>query len=193
MSAARPPPLWDAVAARMRPFVRSRVASDADTDDVLQEVLLRVHRGLPEIEDPERFGAWLFRVARSALADHHRARARHPVAAADEDRELPAAPVDGEESLVAEQLARTLASFVAALPSPYREAITLTELEGRTQREAAEMLGVSLSALKSRVLRGRQKLRAVLHACCAIALDARGKVVACEPRPDGRVPDGCCA
>ena len=77
-------------------------------------------------------------------------------------------------------------------PSPYREAITLTELEGRTQREAAEMLGISLSGMKSRVQRGRAKLRAMLEACCEIAVDARGKVIACEPRAAGSKPRGCC-
>jgi len=77
------------------------------------------------------------------------------------------------------------------LPSPYREAITLTELEGRTQREAAQMLGISLSGMKSRVQRGRAKLRGMLEACCKVAVDARGKVIACEPRK-GDEPKGCC-
>ncbi len=56
------------------------------------------------------------------------------------------------------------------LPSPYREALTLTELEGLTQKEAAEMLGISLSGMKSRVQRGRQQLRQALEDCCHIAL-----------------------
>lgn len=85
------------------------------------------------------------------------------------------------------------ALFVSMLPSPYREALTLTELEGLTQKEAAEMLGISLSGMKSRVQRGREKLRAALEDCCHIALDARHRVVGCEPRPDGKLPDGCCA
>jgi len=172
--------------------VRSRVGSEADADDVMQEVLLRVHRGLPQLEDPERLGPWMFRVARSAIADHQRARARHPVAPVGEMPDGEGAPLSDDEDAVARRLASSLAIFVAALPSPYREAITLTELEGRSQREAAEMLGISLPALKSRVLRGREKLRALLHACCAIALDARGKVMACDPRPDGTLPEGCC-
>lgn len=82
--------------------------------------------------------------------------------------------------------------FVAMLPSPYREALTLTELEGMTQKDAAFMLGISLPAMKSRVQRGREKLRETLEACCHIALDARGAVVSCEPRPDGRLPDCRC-
>jgi RNA polymerase sigma-70 factor (ECF subfamily) len=70
--------------------------------------------------------------------------------------------------------------------------LTLTELEGLTQKEAAERLGLSLSGMKSRVQRGRLHLRDALEACCHIALDVRGRVVACEPRPDGTLPGSCC-
>jgi RNA polymerase sigma-70 factor (ECF subfamily) len=83
--------------------------------------------------------------------------------------------------------------FVTVLPTPYREALTLTELQGLTQREAAELMGVSLSGMKSRVQRGRERLRALIEDCCQIALDARGRVIDCDPRPDGvRPPGGCC-
>lgn len=188
---------WDDVAARLRPFIRRRVASEADADDVLQEVLLRVHRGLASLEDEDRLGPWMFRIARTSIADHLRARARHPMVREREEgaaREDVIDERDDEEAdAVARDLARTLSFFVALLESPYREAVTLTELEGRTQREAAEMMGISLSGMKSRVQRGRARLRQLLVACCDVALDARGKVIACEPRANGAVPDDCCS
>jgi RNA polymerase sigma-70 factor (ECF subfamily) len=53
------------------------------------------------------------------------------------------------------------------------------------------MLGVSLSGMKSRVQRGRVRLRALLEACCDIALDARGRVMSCERRPGGSAPNDC--
>lgn len=183
---------WRELAARLRPFIARRVASQADADDVLQEVLLRVHRGLPGLADDERFSAWMFQVARNAVTDHLRARARHPLADGDEPPAESAAADDADDDAVARGLSQYLAYFVALLPSPYREAVTLVELEGRTQREAAEMVGVSLSGMKSRVQRGRARLRAMLEACCEIGLDARGRVVAYEPRHPEDVPDDCC-
>jgi RNA polymerase sigma-70 factor (ECF subfamily) len=77
------------------------------------------------------------------------------------------------------------------LPSPYREALILTEMEGLAQKDAATMLGVSVSGMKSRVQRGRQKLRALLEECCEIALDARGRVIGCEPRDRPGGPKIC--
>jgi RNA polymerase sigma-70 factor (ECF subfamily) len=173
---------WRAVEARLRPFVARRVAGP-DVDDVLQDVLLRAHRGLAGLADEERLTAWLYAIARSAIADHGRSRARHPIAGPrpDDGPEHPGAEED--DRLAFRLLAGCLAAFVARLPSPYREAVTLVELEGVTGREAAEMCGVSVSGMKSRVQRGRARLRAMLEECCAIELDARGRVTAVARRP----------
>ena len=142
----------------------------------------------------ERFGPWVYQVARSAIAEHRRQAARHPLAgAAPAEQAAPDLGDEGDDGAVARELATYIAPFVAMLPSPYREALTLTELEGLTQAEAAERLGVSWSGMKSRVQRGRVQLRAALEACCAIERDVRGKVVGFERRSDAVTPTGCCA
>ena len=177
-----------ALDARLRPFVARRVAAE-DVDDVMQDVFLRMQNGVAELRDEQRFGPWIYRVARSAIAEHRRKRARHPVARG----EAPDLADDADAGNTVEaELATYVVPFVAMLPSPYREALTLTELEGLTQKEAAEILGVSLSGMKSRVQRGRERLRELFEDCCAIALDARGRVIACEPRARGKpFCDGC--
>src|SRR3954447_22963073 len=68
--------------AKLRPFIARRV-SPSDVDDVLQDVFLRVQRGVAAIRDDERFGPWVYQVARSAIAEQLRARARHPLAGGD--------------------------------------------------------------------------------------------------------------
>ncbi|MEC7518302.1 MAG: sigma-70 family RNA polymerase sigma factor [Myxococcota bacterium] len=175
------PPAWAELSTRLRPFVRRRVDSDVDADDVLQDVLLKAHRSLGDLRDDDRLEAWLYRVARTSIADHLRARQRHPLTR----REAPEAahePFAEDDDAVAREVALYVRLFVPLLPEPYREAIELVELEGLTHREAAERLGISVSGMKSRVQRGRAKLRQLLEACCEIALDARGKPVSCEPR-----------
>lgn len=183
---------WRVLEAKLRPFVARRVRSDVDVDDIVQDVFLRMQRGLAVLRDEERFGPWVYQVARSAIVDHHRVAAKHRVIDGD-GREDQAMDVEEDDRAVEHELAGYLAPFVAMLPSPYREALTLVELEGLTQKQAAEMIGISLSGMKSRVQRGRVQLRKALEDCCHIALDARGRVVGCEPRADGRLPDGCCA
>lgn len=174
--------LW----GRLRPFVSRRVPP-SEVDDVMQEVFLRIQRGLPALRDEERFVPWLYAVARSAIVESHRHRSRHAAADVSAISE-PVAPLDTSEPTALEQeLAGYLVESISKLPTPYREALTLTEIEGLTQKDAANATGISLSAMKSRVQRGRERLRELLDACCRIGVDARGKVVDCEPRD----PTGC--
>ncbi len=180
---------YGALEARLRPFVARRVSDASSVEDVMQDVFLRMHRSLADLREDERFGPWAYQVARSAIAEHRRARARHPLAHG-EPPEPAVDPSEGrDDRAVEQQLAAYIAAFVAMLPTAYREALTLTELEGLTQKDAAEMIGVSLSGMKSRVIRGRERLRKLLDECCEIGLDARGRVIDCQPRNE----DCCCS
>lgn len=174
------PAPWQDVAARLRPFIARRV-SPTEIDDVMQDVFIRMQRGLSSLRDEERFTSWLFQIARSSVAEHMRTRARHPVADADANAEQPA-EISDDDREAARELSGCVSMFVAQLPSPYREAITLVELEGLTMREAAEMAGISVSGMKSRVQRGREQLRELFDNCCEIAIDARGKPTDFTPR-----------
>lgn len=169
----------------LRPFVARRVPA-AEVDDVLQDVFVRVQRGLPALRDEERLVPWLYQVARSAVRESARQRARHPLAN-HESAELPG---EAPESLIASEtgLAAFAAAAVARLPSPYREALTLTELQGVTQLAASKLLGISPSGMKSRVQRGREKLRQLIESSCDISLDVRGGVIACEPKAQCSCP-----
>lgn len=161
----------------LRRFFRARV--DAETsEDLTQEVLLRMHERREQLRADERLEAWAFRIARNALIDHRR---RREPSAGSPLPELPAPPLEPHDPT--EQLLGTwLRQRIAELPDSYRQALELTELQGRSQREAAAMLGLPYSTLKSRVQRGRDRLEAELLRCCAVELDARGRVQDFEPR-----------
>jgi RNA polymerase sigma-70 factor, ECF subfamily len=177
------PAPWQDVAARLRPFLARRVAP-SEIDDVLQDVFIRVQRGLPALRDEERFTSWLFQIARSSVAEHLRARARHPLPTSPAGEDVAAEPMEDDRD-AARALSGCVSLFVARLPSPYREAVTLVELEGLTARAAADLMGISVSGMKSRVQRGRAQLRRMFDECCVVALDARGKVTDfASRRPD---------
>jgi RNA polymerase sigma-70 factor, ECF subfamily len=166
---------------KLRPFVSRRVPP-SDLDDVMQDVFLRIERALPSLRDDERFIPWLYAVARSAISESHRQRSRHAATPMSGSAEPEAACDASEPTALEQELAGYVLGYIAQLPSPYREALTLTEIEGLTQKSAASALGISLSGMKSRVQRGRERLRDLFESCCRIGVDARGRVVACEPR-----------
>jgi RNA polymerase sigma-70 factor, ECF subfamily len=188
--------IWVEFGDRLRAFITRRVESDADADDILQDVFLRIHRHVETVERRERLVSWLFQVTRNAIVDYYRAPVRR--------RELPAgAPHDLEgghqdqgwnrigddESRTAKrELAACLGPMIDQLPPLYRNAVTLVDLEGLPQQEAAARSGLSLSGMKSRVQRGRQALEHLLHDCCRIELDAGGRITDYQPRGDGCGP-----
>ncbi|MBO6935643.1 MAG: sigma-70 family RNA polymerase sigma factor [Deltaproteobacteria bacterium] len=170
----------------IRAFVARRVPVGA-TDDVVQEVFVRIARSGTE---PEDLRAWVYTVARSVIADHHRKSARRSA------RELPeeARPAESAEedgatddpgARAREVLQAWLAAEVGQLPSPYAETLALTELEGLGHAAVAERLGVARGTVKARVSRGRALLRERLAECCRVALDARNRVVDLTPNACG--------
>jgi RNA polymerase sigma-70 factor (ECF subfamily) len=119
------------------------------------------------------------RIARSVLIDH--LRGRRPSIAIDGCE--PGQPDHREEDAGdLAMLGTWLRAQLEQLPAHEAAAIRLTDLAGETMAQAAEHLGIGLPALKARVRRGRARLRAALDACCAVALDGRGRPTTCEPR-----------
>ncbi len=174
--------IWTHLSSDLRRFIRRRVPDDHVADDLLQETFVRVHRHLPALEDADRVAAWVYRIARNVLGDHHR-RAAPPVVALDTE---PAAEDLGQF--------RTgvpwLGEMIRSLPDGYREAVQLAEIDGLPQQQVADRLGLSLSGAKSRIQRGRAMLKDALERCCRFEIDGRGNVD-CDPKPDRTVCRDC--
>lgn len=172
--------IWSNVRDGLRAFIAKRVGSQAKVEDILQEVFLRMYRKLDGLKDPHRLRSWLFQITRHAIIDHYRTLARQrelSVGLADDlDSALSAAALitSAEDSgQLRTELAGCLRPMIERLADPYREAVTLVELEGLTQAAAAKRLGLSVSGMKSRVQRGRRQLKRMLEECCVIQLDRR--------------------
>lgn len=177
--------------ALLVPFISKRV-DPHDVDDVVQNVFVRMQRGLRELREGDRLVAWAYQIARNAIVDHAR-RARIRRHEQLERVRGVAAPHDDGDAPGASELAYILGHFIAMLPEPDREALQLTELDGMTQAEAARRVGLSLPGMKSRVQRARARLRELLEGCCEIELDTRGAILEVEPsNPPADLPD-CCA
>ena len=175
---------WRKLIRAVRSYVCRRVTNPEDREDLVQEVLLRVHRGLTSLKDQTLPGPWIFGIAHNAVVDHWRKRRRDVSVPINEAEinfgELVDETDDGD--LLQQTVATYLADMVTQLESPYRETLMLTELQDMKYRDAARTLGISLAAVKSRVLRGREMLRQALTRCCEIELGAKGRVLECTPR-----------
>ena len=169
--------LWNQYSRRLGTFIRSRVEDDAEAEDILQEVFIRIHRNLCCQADRDKPESWIYQIARNLIIDHYRKRRTW----VELPENLPSDPDWGEwvnlEDDPEAKLALSLREMIDELPEPYSQALILTEYQGLSQKQLAERLGISLSGAKSRVQRAREKLRDMLLNCCHFELDRRGRVL----------------
>lgn len=169
--------IWYEFSGNLRRFVLKRVRDEQATDDILQEVFIKVHRHLGTLSDETRLESWLYQITRNAITDHYR---RQP-ATLDLEEDLVLADEAGDDGLQ-EELALSLGRMMDNLPEEYRTALVLDSLEGVSQAEIGVRMGISVSGAKSRVQRARSKLRDMLFDCCHFEFDRRGTVIDYYPR-----------
>jgi RNA polymerase sigma-70 factor, ECF subfamily len=181
--------VWEDFHASLLRFITRRVRDRDSAEDILQDVMLRIHSHADDLDHPAAVAAWVHRIARNAIADHYRRAAirhEHPAGIALGD-EAPAVP-EPDADAARKEIAACLRPLVEELPPLHREAVRLTELDGVSQVAAAGRLGMSTSGMKSRVQRGRAQLKDLLAACCEVNLDRRARIESYQPRGG---PCGC--
>jgi RNA polymerase sigma-70 factor (ECF subfamily) len=183
--------LWQELHDGLRAFIARRVSDQGHVDDILQDVFVRVHRQIDSVSDPGRLVSWIYQVTRNAIIDHYRKPGRQREIPSGLSAELEVIDEGSEGSITTHhddatepraELAACLRPMIEGLSQDYRDAITLVELEGLTQQAAAKQMGVSLSGMKSRVQRGRARLKQMLDDCCLIELDRRKGVIDYQSR-----------
>ncbi len=157
---------YEKLLRELLPYVRRQVArrvgDPAEREDIVQNVLISLHRARHTYRSERPFGPWLRAVVRNASIDWMRARGRrlrHELSRDVEQLAEPSyeAPLPGEDTLSPE-----LEGALASLPENQRKAVELLQVEGLSVVEAAERVGVSPGALKVRAHRGYRALRALL-------------------------------
>ena len=167
--------IHDAYRPRIQRYL-ARLVGEGEAEDMTQEVFIRVQRSLGSFRGDSQLSTWLYRIASHAAIDRMRAptfRAEACQASLEEGGEARVTVVwSGEDAPSLEQLLlrkerfHCFMDFLKDLPAVYRMVLVLSELEGLSNREVAEILGLSLEAVKIRLHRGRARLFRELRAHC---------------------------
>lgn len=179
---------WAQTRGRLHGFVAARLSPPAAVEDVVQDVLEKMIASLERLTDASKLDAWAYQIARNAITDEYRRRGRQTgllsnLGVPEEgSTDLPAVAAAAADQV---ELSGCLRPMVDALAEPYRQALTLTGLDGLTQDAAATRVGVPVPTMKSRVQRARRQLVEQLRACCEIDLS--------DTSPHGRPVNGTCA
>lgn len=166
---------WKAHTPELKRWALRRLGNPAEVDDFLQDLFLKALRQGDRFCSLENARAWLFEVARNALADRLRV-ARETVELPDD------LPQPHDEVDTVDQLTACLPRVLSELSAEDREALTLCDLQGVPQADFARMKGLSLSGAKSRVQRARERLRAHMTDACQVRLGPAGTVDDFVPR-----------
>lgn len=166
---------WQQHEGELRGYLAHQLHDPHLAADLLQEVFVRALRQGKDFCRLDNSRAWLFQVARNALLDHHRLN-KETVEVPDD---LPAGE-DKHDPIVG--LSACVAQVLAELSAEDRDIIEQCDLEGVKQKDYAARHGLSLSAVKSRLLRAREKMRSHMSAACQVKFDEAGRVAGHVPR-----------
>lgn len=166
---------WQAHATELRAWAARRLHTHSDAEDFLQDLFVKTLRQGERFCSVDNARAWLYQVARNALADRLRV-ARETVELPDD-----LAQPDHEPDAV-DQLTGCLPRVLSELSEQDREAIVLCDLQGLPQADFARLQQISLSAAKSRLQRARERLKTQMTQACQVRLDAQGRVQDFVPR-----------
>ncbi|WP_338730621.1 RNA polymerase sigma factor SigZ [Bacillus subtilis] len=164
--------LWDQFHQPLKTYISHRVNDQSIVDDLLQIVFMKIQVHLPNLIDEQKIDSWIYRITRNTIIDFYRTKKTSEI--------LPDVlhfNDSAEEENFTKEATVCIRSTIKRLPEKYREALELTEFQGLSQKELSEKLGISYSGAKSRVQRGRRKLKQLLEGCCHIEADRYGKIV----------------
>ena len=182
--------IWEAFHTPLQQFIRRHVSDEATTEDVLQNVFLKIHQHMETLKDVKKLESWIYQITRNAIIDSYRSSRPTTPLESEEVLELPEELPDDD---VVSELLPCVRAMVRSLPEVDRQALVLTEYQGLTQKELAERLGLSFSGAKSRVQRARKKLKQQLLECCHFELDRRSHIIDYQARCHSCETVACCS
>jgi RNA polymerase sigma-70 factor (ECF subfamily) len=167
---------------KLRDFILRRVTDKEETEDLLHDVFLKVHKNIDALKDSEKLESWLYQIARNAIIDFYRKKKDTRL---DENFDIAGEHNDDD---VPKRLSASVRSMVDRLEEPYRESLIAVEYKEMSQVEYAKKAGLSISGAKSRVQRARTMLKDLLMQCCHFEFDRYGTIIDYYPHTCS-----CCA
>ncbi len=160
-------------------YVKSRVGNMHDAEDIVQDVFLKISKS--DLNAVANLKSWIYKITKNTLIDYYRRKQLEITDLKDHYEE----EVKDEETAI-EQLSQCVLPFIERLPNEYASLLKLSEIEGLSQKEIAQQLNMNYVTVRSRIRRGRNKLRAIFEECCHVQLCRRGGIM------DYKDSSNCC-
>ncbi len=182
--------IWQDIHDPLKAFILKKVNEPTEADDIIQDTFVKMRMNIEKLQDYSKINSWIYQIARNNINDYFRNKNKFSdkTSGSLSSLELITEEDDDMKTLLqTKRFSDYTLSVINQLPEKYREAIYLADIEGISQVELAKKLNISVSGAKSRVQRGRQKIKEIVLKCCDINADKYGNIVDYIPRnPDRR-------
>jgi len=175
--------IWRQFHQQLLVFIRAKVNDHAIAEDILQDVFVKVHQNIGHLTNQSKLQPWLYQICRNTIVDFYRSKALIVVSSNLDDslvKDLNETITAKESHQDQEQLNRCIALLIADLPEKYSDILVRSELLEQKQQIIADQEKLSLAAVKSRIIRGRDQLKKKLQACCDFEFDELGPQASCK-------------
>ena len=162
--------IWEHYHQDLKRFIFSKIKDDQVTDDLLQEVFIKVHTKINQLADENKIKSWLFSIARNIVMDH--LKSAKQVEILKEDSISTEKEVNSDHS---EE--DCLPGIINHLPDKYKRPLYLADIKGIKQTDIAKKLNLPLPTVKSQIQRGRKLIVQGYMECCDYKLNKKGKLV----------------
>jgi RNA polymerase sigma-70 factor (ECF subfamily) len=168
--------IWEEYKSALYRFILNRIPDEQEAKDLLQDVLLKSYQYCAKGKTVLYLKSWLYKITANTIIDHYKKAGKFQPIVSDMVSEEDGISVMGEASVYIRALLRLL-------PKEYALPLAMYDLENMSQKYIAQRLGLSLSNTKSRVQRGRTKLKERFLECCTVVFDDNGEMISFDIKP----------
>jgi len=157
-------------------YVQLKLPNATDAEDLTQDIILKIVKAHIDNRSVKNLKNWLYTITNNSIADYYRAKYK-----TDERAQELMPELETQEAMEQDiPLNDYIVPMIQLLDKKYGHILFLSDIEQMPQKKIAEQEGLSLSAVKSRVLRARKMLKALFYECCNIQFDKNNNIVSCE-------------
>ncbi len=167
--------IWRQFHQQLLAFIYSKVNDHTIAEDILQEVFIKVYQKVERLTDKDKLQPWLYQICRNTIIDYYRSKKLVIL-----DGGLPEEIATDQTPQDQAQLNRCIKLLIANLSDKYNDILMRNDLLGEKQQAIAKQHNLSIAAVKSRVIRGREQLKSKLQACCDWEFNEQGPEATCK-------------
>ncbi len=169
--------MWNCFKPKLQSYLSDKTKRKSDIEEILQVVFIKFWTKHQEIKNDDKTLNWLISVAKYTSADYYR------------NKENSVSKIPFETSTIQLDIenitdeSKKLIPIINSLPTKYKTVLLMTEIYGLPHKEIAEQFDLSVSCIKTRVVRARKLLAEQMRKCCSFEYDKYGNIVNCTDKP----------